>query len=127
MARKKAVVDNPDDLPPVIDNPDGGSINIETYDSTTQGGFGGFTQVSRTNTEEPITSKQAADRWRHRRRMAYIALSSMIVATGLIFFAVSESRLESLKDPIGWFFISMASIVGAYVGFATYSDVIGRR
>jgi uncharacterized protein YebE (UPF0316 family) len=30
-------------------------------------------------------------------------------------------RLNTLQDVISWFYFSMASIVGAYMGFATWS------
>ena len=58
-------------------------------------------------------------RWQNRRKMAWIALSSILVVTILAFFVVEESRLKLLGDVINMFYLSMASIVGAYVGFAT--------
>lgn len=58
-------------------------------------------------------------RWQNRRRMAWIALISILVVTILAFFVVEESRLKLLGDVINMFYLSMASIVGAYVGFAT--------
>lgn len=58
-------------------------------------------------------------RWRNRRKMAWIALISILVVTILAFFVVEESRLKLLGDVINMFYLSMASIVGAYVGFAT--------
>ena len=58
-------------------------------------------------------------RWRNRRRMAWTALVSILVVTFLSFFIVDESRLKLLSDVINMFYLSMASIVGAYVGFAT--------
>ena len=58
-------------------------------------------------------------RWQNRRKMAWIALASILVVTILAFFVVEESRLKLLGDVINMFYLSMASIVGAYVGFAT--------
>lgn len=58
-------------------------------------------------------------RWKNRRRMAWIALASILVVTILAFFVVEESRLKLLGDVINMFYLSMASIVGAYLGFAT--------
>jgi len=58
-------------------------------------------------------------RWQNRRKMAWIALISILVVTILAFFVVEESRLKLLGDVINMFYLSMASIVGAYVGFAT--------
>ena len=58
-------------------------------------------------------------RWQNRRRMAWTALVAILVVTFLSFFIVDESRLKLLSDVINMFYLSMASIVGAYVGFAT--------
>lgn len=83
--------------------------------------------------EEPSTDIATADdpnhpiRWKHRRRMAYIALFSMLVLTA---YAVGPwiaiERLDKLSDIIEWFYFAMASIVGAYMGFATWSAKTGR-
>lgn len=89
--------------------------------------------VTRMSDEETITDATTTDdpnhpmRWKHRRRMAYIALFSMLVLTA---YAVSPwieiARLEKLSDIIEWFYFAMASIVGAYMGFATWSAKTGR-
>jgi len=89
--------------------------------------------VTRMPDEETITDATMTDdpnhpmRWKHRRRMAYIALFSMLVLTA---YAVSPwieiARLEKLSDIIEWFYFAMASIVGAYMGFATWSAKTGR-
>lgn len=61
-------------------------------------------------------------RWKHRRRMAYVALYSMLISTSYVFGPwVPVERLEHLSDVISWFYFAMASIVGAYMGFATWS------
>ena len=66
-------------------------------------------------------------RWKHRRRMAYMAMCSMLILTA---YAISPwidiQRLEHLRDIIEWFYFAMASIVGAYMGFATWSAKPGR-
>lgn len=72
-----------------------------------------------TNMEENNTSPDPKLRWQNRRRMAWIALISILIVTILAFFVVVESRLKLLGDVINMFYLSMASIVGAYVGFAT--------
>ena len=63
-------------------------------------------------------------RWRNRRRMAWTALVSILIVTFLSFFVVEESRLKLLSDVINMFYLSMASIVGAYVGFATFDKKV---
>jgi len=74
-----------------------------------------------TDTETP-EEKLENRKWKHRRRMAYISLVSIIVVTLLVFFSVDSERLEILKEPITWFYFSMASIVGAYMGFSTWAS-----
>ena len=121
MAKKR--VDNPDESEemPTIERED-------TSFFQRGGGYGYDNEVygHSSRTEEKITSAQSADRWRNRRRMAYISLLAMIAATVALFFFVPVERLSDLQDPAGWFFISMASIVGSYVGFATYDDIRNR-
>lgn len=74
--------------------------------------------------EENSPTPDPKTRWQNRRRMAWIALISMLVVTGLSFFVVAESRLKLLSDVINMFYLAMASIVGAYVGFATLDKKI---
>lgn len=73
------------------------------------------------------TFKQSIDlgnyTWKHRRRFAYMAFITMVVATGLCFFWVEESRLDKLDTIITWLYMACASIVGAYMGFSTYASV----
>lgn len=61
--------------------------------------------------------------WRNRRRMAWGAFVSIIVVTILCFFVVDIERLKVLETVVTWFYMAMASIVGAYMGFATYASV----
>jgi len=61
-------------------------------------------------------------RWRHRRRMAYISLYSMLAATVYALGPwIPETRLDKLSSIIEWFYFAMASVVGAYMGFASWS------
>lgn len=61
-------------------------------------------------------------RWQHRRRMAYIALYSCLAVTYLALFKISETRLSAASEVLTWFYITMGSIIGAYVGFRTLDD-----
>jgi polyferredoxin len=62
-------------------------------------------------------------RWKHRRRLAYLAMSSMIAVTTVVLTPlVAETRVQTASDALSWFYFAMASIVGAYVGFATWAD-----
>lgn len=65
--------------------------------------------------------------WKHRRRMAYTSLISIIVVTGVLLGPwVPVDRVEKLSDLISWFYFSLASIVGAYMGFATWSGKLNK-
>jgi len=94
-------------------------------------------EVPVTPTEEtapvPVVAPDLPDdpnhpgRWVHRRRMAYIALYSMLVVTAYAIGPwIPENRLDKLSDIIEWFYFAMASIVGAYMGFATWAARITR-
>lgn len=63
------------------------------------------------------------NKWRGRRLMGKVALYSMIVLMfTLLFGPIPDSRLTILSDPITWFFFSMTSIIGAYMGFTTWAS-----
>jgi hypothetical protein len=64
--------------------------------------------------------------WKNRRRMAWVSLIAMLVATGLVFFIVPESRLKIIGDVITWFYFAMTSVVGAYMGFTTWASIKGQ-
>lgn len=59
----------------------------------------------------------------NRRKMAWLSLISMLVVTGLLLFVVDPARIEILSEPIVWFYMAMASVVGAYMGFTTYAYI----
>jgi hypothetical protein len=70
--------------------------------------------------------KIANDRWKARRLMAWKALYGIFI--GLVIFVVliaftevSEPKLKFLSEMMGWYFFSCTSIIGAYMGFSTYS------
>lgn len=80
----------------------------------------------------PTTSRKAAEhedpnhpsRWVHRRRMAYTALISMVVVTAYVFTpAVSIEKLKAVGPILDTFYFATASIVGVYMGAATFSGV----
>jgi hypothetical protein len=64
-------------------------------------------------------------RWKNRRRMAWVSLISMIVLTYTIIFTdtVPDSKLTILSDVITWFYFSMATVVGCYMGMTTWAHI----
>jgi hypothetical protein len=63
--------------------------------------------------------------WKNRRTMAWIALISIMIVTILCFFVVSVERLDKLSSVVTWFYTTMASVVGAYMGLSTYASIKG--
>jgi hypothetical protein len=58
---------------------------------------------------------------RAQRHMAWISISSMLLATVFLFSpAISDSRIEALSDILGLFYLSLSGIVGAFMGFTTW-------
>ncbi len=56
-----------------------------------------------------------------QRRMAWVALSAIVIFTTVLFTPmVAETRVAALGDLIGLFYISMAGIVGAYMGVTAW-------
>lgn len=62
-----------------------------------------------------MSEKLEADRWKNRRRMAWLALIG-----GLSFPALM--LVKDLASIAGAFYLFTGSIVGAYIGFATVDD-----
>ena len=57
----------------------------------------------------------------HQKRMAWVAMGSMIVFSGALFTPfVSESRVAALADLLGLFYIAQAGVVGAYMGVSAW-------
>jgi len=77
-----------------------------------------MTEVSSDSTTKTILK----DRWKHRRRMAYIALFAILVVTYVCLFKIDARKLDALEVIVTWFYVTMGSIIGAYVGFATLDD-----
>ena len=56
-----------------------------------------------------------------QKRMAWIAMSSMIGFTIAVFLPIfPDTRIKALADLFGLFYIGQAGIVGAYMGMTAY-------
>ena len=78
---------------------------------------------SHENPSTPVNGNGNKMRWKNRRRMAWTSLIAMIVVVLMLLFGpIPDSRLKLLMEPITWFFFSMASIIGAYMGFTTWAS-----
>lgn len=63
-----------------------------------------------------------SNRWKHRRRMAYISLLSILIVTYFLLFKIPIEKIKVLENVVTWYYITMSSIIGAYLGFATLDD-----
>lgn len=60
--------------------------------------------------------KQAA-----QRRMAWVAIWSMIIFTIILFSPIiSDARVNALADLLGLFYIAQAGVVGAFMGVSAW-------
>lgn len=72
-----------------------------------------------TKTEEKI----ATDRFKNRRRMAWMAMVAMVGFTAILLSpAITEEKIKALDGVFGAFYFAMASVVGAYMGFTTWAN-----
>lgn len=78
-------------------------------------------------TKQKVDMQLDNERWKNRRRMAWISLWAMIIATGAMFTVVPETKIEMLDEIVAWFMMAMASIVGTYIGTATWAQVSSAR
>lgn len=58
------------------------------------------------------------DRWKHRRSMAWGAFVCGMAFPFLVLFTESDQ----LGDIAASFYVFVAAVVGAYIGFATWDD-----
>lgn len=66
----------------------------------------------------------ASARWKNRRKIAYIALGSMLIVTALLFSPlVPLDRIAAIAGAIEWFYLSMSGIVGSYMGLSTWASM----
>lgn len=62
--------------------------------------------------------------WKNRRKMAYIALLSMVLVTAYMLSPYMDlDRIKALESVITWFYTVMASIIAAYMGFTTWAYI----
>jgi hypothetical protein len=77
--------------------------------------------------KEKVALQLDNERWKNRRRMAWLALWAAILACIAMFTVVPESKIEKLDEVVAWFFMGMFSIVGTYIGTATWANVAQAR
>jgi len=63
-----------------------------------------------------------ADRWRNRRKMAWICLWAGVSFPVLLFAATLAGEADPLVAIAVPYLLFVSSVVGAYIGFATVDD-----
>ena len=77
---------------------------------------GELTDMEKIEEIERDNRKQSA-----QRRMAWVAIWSMIIFTVVLFSPlVSDARVNALADLLGLFYIAQAGIVGAFMGVSAW-------
>jgi len=62
-------------------------------------------------------------RFKNRRRMAWLAMWSMVATTVIMMTDfIDIERLKAIDNVIEMYYIAMASVVGAYMGFTTWAS-----
>jgi hypothetical protein len=66
-------------------------------------------------------------KWRNRRRMAWVAVFSMVAETAVLiyvasFTSVDMQRFSTISEPLAWSYFGFLSVVGAYMGFTTWAN-----
>ena len=62
------------------------------------------------------------DRWKHRRKMAWIAFWAGVTYPLLLLFSMLFGKEAAILSLAGPYFLFLGSVVGAYIGFATADD-----
>ena len=84
-------------------------------------------EVQVQTSEDKLDKNTKNELWSSRRKMAWLSLWGIIVPTMfIIYFVTDTKRLDALGDLMSWYYLSLASIVGAYAGFKSWAQIKGR-
>jgi hypothetical protein len=82
-----------------------------------------------TNTEtdvDMLDTKSKDDLWSSRRKMAWVSLWGIIIPTIFVILRIHDpAMVEKIGNMMSWYYLSLASIIGAYFGFKAWSTVKG--
>lgn len=71
----------------------------------------------------PMEIDLTKTRFKNRRRMAWLAMWAMVALTTILLSDfVSIERIKAVDNVFEMFYIAMASVVGAYMGFTTWAS-----
>lgn len=82
-------------------------------------------------TENEATTANLLLKNETQTKLVYIAIWSMVIVTAFLFLPIfPDTRIKALSDLITLFYLSNASIVGAYMGVTAYMSknaTIGKK
>jgi hypothetical protein len=91
--------------------------NNSRYNKHDLDGDGIVTDAELAREKEMIEIELREEKSEAQKRMAWIAMGSMIVFSIVLFLpVVSDNRVKALADLLGLFYIAQAGVVGAYMG-----------
>ena len=71
--------------------------------------------------QEDLKAKAEVREMAAERRMAWIALASMLIFTVILMFPIiPDTRVKLLGDLSSLFYVAMAGVVGAYMGMSAW-------
>lgn len=104
-----------------------------TYGGYSGGGLGaggqnsnnGMDQVALLETEK-ATAEELDDKFKNRRRMAWLAMIAILLATVAMMFFVPVEKIKALENVVTWFYMAMTTVIGAYMGATTMQYIKGK-
>lgn len=77
--------------------------------------------------DSKISTKEAEEIWDGRRKMAWVALSAIIIPTlYIVGFITNVELLKEMGNLMSWFYLALASVVCAYFGFTSWASIKGK-
>jgi len=67
----------------------------------------------------PDTQQSTLDRWKNRRRMAWLSMIAGLLFP-LLILGTESPTLGTIAAP---FYVFVGTVVAAYIGFAIYDDI----
>lgn len=104
-----------------MDHPKNASSAFTEYDENNDG----IVSAKEMSKAEQLIDLENRDKKEdQQRRMAWVAMGSMLVFTAVLFSPmVDVERVAALADLLGLFYIAQAGVVAAFFGSAAYMNV----
>lgn len=84
-------------------------------------------QATDTNFDTECPPEMKDELWKSRRRMAWVSLWAIIIPTCYVILRINNvDVLNQIADLMSWYYLALASIVGAYFGFKSWAQIKGR-